>query len=217
MSVKIRLKKMGRTKRPFYRLVAIDSKKRRDGLEVERLGWYDPLPNNMDCQIKEDRVLFWLDEGAQPSDTVKGIFRRQGLSYKWYLMGQGIKGLELDKLLEEWQERESSRVTSKHGKKVKKKELAAKKAAEEAPAEEAPAKEAPAKEAQAPVEAAAEEAPGEQAAAATVWTCRTATVTAGTVHPWTLMKTAPLAAATPSVQVLREATPSVSAVAPPLN
>ena len=92
---------MGRKKRPFYRIVAIDSKKRRDGLEIERLGWYNPLPGDLTCEIKEDRVLYWMKNGAITSDSVKGIFRRQGLSYKWYLMEQGFKGLELDKLLEE--------------------------------------------------------------------------------------------------------------------
>ena len=58
MSVKIRLKKIGRKKRPFYRIVAIDSKKRRDGLEIERLGWYNPLPDNLSCELKEDRIQY---------------------------------------------------------------------------------------------------------------------------------------------------------------
>ena len=153
---------MGRKKRPFYRIVAIDSKKRRDGLEIERLGWYNPLPGDLTCEIKEDRVLYWMKNGAITSDSVKGIFRRQGLSYKWYLMEQGFKGLELDKLLEEWESREKSRIERSKSKKIRKKELSAA-PAEEAPAEEAPAEEAPAEKA--PVEAAAEEAPAEEAPA----------------------------------------------------
>ena len=59
MSVRIRLKRMGRKKRPFYRLVAIDSKKRRDGLEVERLGWYNPVVKDFSCNMDEERVLYW--------------------------------------------------------------------------------------------------------------------------------------------------------------
>ena len=74
MAVKLRLKRMGRKKRPFYRLVAIDSRKRRDGLEIERLGWYNPVQKDLSYDIKEDRVLYWLKEGAQPSDTVSGLF-----------------------------------------------------------------------------------------------------------------------------------------------
>ena len=146
---------MGRKKRPFYRIVAIDSKKRRDGLEIERLGWYNPLPNDVTCEIKEDRVMYWMKNGAITSDSVKGIFRRQGLSYKWYLMDQGFKGLELDKLLEEWESREKSRIERSKSKKIRKKELSAT-SSEETSAEEAPAEEAP-------VEAAAEETSAEEA------------------------------------------------------
>ena len=168
MAVRLRLKRLGRKKRAFYRLVAIDSKRRRDGLEIERLGWFNPIGSKNDnINLKEDRVLYWLDQGAQPSDTVHGLFRRLGLNYKWHLMKQGVKGLELDKLIEEWQQRENNRINSKHDKKVKKKELGKKAAAEETPAEEAPveaaAEEAPAEEA--PVEVAAEEAPVEEAPA----------------------------------------------------
>ncbi len=161
MAVRLRLKRLGRKKRAFYRLVAIDSKRRRDGLEIERLGWFNPIGSKSDnINLKEDRVLYWLDQGAQPSDTVHGLFRRLGLNYKWHLMKQGVKGLELDKLIEEWQQRENDRINSKHEKKVKKKELGKKAATEEAPAEAA-AEEAPAEEA--PAEAAAEEAAEEKA------------------------------------------------------
>ena len=162
MAVKIRLKKLGRKKRPFYRIVAIDSRFKRDGREIERLGWYDPVQATHSCNLNEDRILHWLGQGAIPSETVKGLFRRAGLSYKWHLMKQGLKGLELDKLLEEWVLREKNRIELKKDKKIKKKELAAKETAvEEAPAEEAPAEEAPAEEAPAE-EAPAEEAPAEE-------------------------------------------------------
>ena len=168
MAVKLRLQRLGRKKRAFYRLVAIDSRKRRDGLEIERLGWFNPVGSKNDnINIKEDRVLHWLEKGAQPSETVHGLFRRLGLNYKWHLMKQGMKGLELDKLIEEWKAREINRINSKHDKKVKKKELSVVKEESEAPAEEAPveaaAEEAPAEEA--PAEAAAEEAPAEEAPA----------------------------------------------------
>ena len=77
MSVKIRLKKLGRKKRPFYRVVAIDSKFKRDGREIERLGWYDPIQAKHTCEINEERVLYWLAQGAIPSETVQGLFRRK--------------------------------------------------------------------------------------------------------------------------------------------
>ena len=162
MAVRIRLKKLGRKKRPFYRVVAIDSRFKRDGREIERLGWYDPVQDNNSCNLNEERVLYWLDQGAKPSDTVQGLFRRNGLSYKWHLSKQGVKDSDIEKLLEDWKEREKNRIELKKDKKIKKKELSAK--AEEAPAEEAPAEEVKAEEAPAE-EAPAEEAPVEEAPA----------------------------------------------------
>ena len=160
MAVKIRLKKLGRKKRPFYRVVAIDSRFKRDGREIERLGWYDPVQANHSCSLDEDRILHWLDEGAMPSETVKGLFKKAGLSYKWHLMKQGLKGLELDKLLEEWNQREKNRIELRKDKKIKKKELSVEIPSEEVPAEETPVvEEAPAEDAPAAEEVPAEETP----------------------------------------------------------
>ena len=61
MAVRIRLKRMGRKKRPFYRLVAIDSKRRRDGLEIERLGWYNPVTKEFSYKMDEKRILYGKD------------------------------------------------------------------------------------------------------------------------------------------------------------
>ena len=117
MPVRIRLSRFGAKKRPFYRIVAIDSRFKRDGREIERLGWYDPIQKKHSCKIDEERILYWLGQGAIPSETVKGLFRREGLNYKWHLMKQGLKGLELDKLLEEWVAREKNRIEIKKDKK----------------------------------------------------------------------------------------------------
>ena len=168
MAVRIRLKKLGRKKRPFYRVVAIDSRFKRDGREIERLGWYDPVQDNNSCNLNEDRILYWLKQGAKPSDTVQGLFRKNGLSYKWHLSKQGVKDADIDKLLEEWKEREKNRIELKKDKKIKKKELAANAdtgesvaPAEEVKAEETPVEEAPAEEVKAE-ETPAEEAPAEE-------------------------------------------------------
>jgi len=106
LAVKIRLKRMGRKNRPFYRLIAIDSKKRREGREIERLGWYNPLNIDFSYSMNEERVLHWLNEGAEPSDAVKGIFKRSGLSYKWYLMNSGVKEDKIEELVSEWENRQ---------------------------------------------------------------------------------------------------------------
>ena len=153
MAVKIRFKRMGRKKSPFYRIVAIDSSKRRSGREIERLGWFNPVSSNHDCNIKEDLVIKWLKDGAIPSESVGSLFKRTGLSYKWHLITQGKSDSEIEKLLEEWQKNEESRNQRKKDKKLSKKSKA--KSAEdievEAAEAEAPeAEEAPAEEAEAP-------------------------------------------------------------------
>ena len=145
MAVKIRLKRMGRRNRPFYRLIAIDSKKRREGLEIERLGWYNPLNQGLSYKLNEDRVLYWLKEGAQASEATKGIFKRSGLSYKWHLINQGVKENEIDSLMEEWKKNQDQREKLKiERKKVKKTEASLSAETDAEAAAEEPAAEEPA-------------------------------------------------------------------------
>ena len=156
MAVKIRLKRMGRKKRPFYRLVAIDSRKRRDGLEIERLGWYNPVHDGVSCELKEERVLYWLKQGAMPSDTVSGLFKRTGLSYKWDLIQKGTKEDKIEKLLAEWSDRQKAKEALKlEKKKIKKSSSSVESEAEAAPEAEA----SPEAEAESAPEAEAEAAP----------------------------------------------------------
>lgn len=79
MAVHLRLTRAGRHKLPFYRVVAADSRKPRDGRYLEVLGTYDPLKNPPLAQLKEDRVLAWLKKGAQPSVTVRTVLKRAGV------------------------------------------------------------------------------------------------------------------------------------------
>ena len=78
MAVHLRLSRMGRHKRPFYRVVAMDSRMRRDGRCIEVLGTHDPLIENR-TELKAERVLDWLQKGAQPSTTVRALLRRLGI------------------------------------------------------------------------------------------------------------------------------------------
>lgn len=84
MAVRIRLKKMGRTNRPHYRLVAMEAQSKRDGAEIEILGHYDPMAKDNDKRlaIKRERIQHWLKVGAQPSDTVVSLLRKVGLTRK---------------------------------------------------------------------------------------------------------------------------------------
>jgi small subunit ribosomal protein S16 len=77
--VKIRLKRMGTTKRPFYRLVVADSRSPRDGRFIEALGYYDPLPQPASVKIDADRVREWLRRGARPSDSARDLLVAQGI------------------------------------------------------------------------------------------------------------------------------------------
>ena len=80
--VKIRLKRMGAKKRPFYRLVVADSRSPRDGRFIELLGFYDPLPNPAKVQIDGDKVREWIRKGARPSDAARALLVQEGILAK---------------------------------------------------------------------------------------------------------------------------------------
>ncbi len=77
--VRIRLTRMGRRNRPFYRVVVMDSKKRRDGAYVDSLGFYDPIKEPAIMNINVEKAVEWILKGAQPTDTVRSIFTKFGV------------------------------------------------------------------------------------------------------------------------------------------
>jgi len=84
MSVKIRLTRMGSKKKPFYRINIADSRSPRDGRFIETVGTYNPLVAENQVTLKEERVLEWLSNGAQPSDTVRNILSKEGVMKKYH-------------------------------------------------------------------------------------------------------------------------------------
>jgi len=82
MAVKIRLKRMGAKKAPFYRVVVADSRSPRDGRFVEEIGTYNPLTEPEQVTIKEDRAIYWLQTGAQPSDMARHLLSKAGILKK---------------------------------------------------------------------------------------------------------------------------------------
>lgn len=84
MAVKLRLKRMGRTHRSFFRLNAMESRNPRDGRVIEQLGWYDPHAKNQEEQtsLNRERIEYWLGVGAQPSDTVRNMLKKHGIAVK---------------------------------------------------------------------------------------------------------------------------------------
>ena len=83
MAVKLRLMRMGAKKRPFYRIVATDSRSRRDGEYLELVGTYNPINNEKDVKINEEVAHKWLNNGAIPSDTVRNLFKDEGIMKKF--------------------------------------------------------------------------------------------------------------------------------------
>ena len=79
MAVKIRLRRMGQKKAPFYRIIVADSRSPRDGKFIEEVGYYNPMTNPAEIKVDADKVQKWLDSGAQPTETVKSILNKSGL------------------------------------------------------------------------------------------------------------------------------------------
>lgn len=192
MPVRIRLQRHGKKGKPFYWVVAADSRSPRDGRYLEKLGVYNPNTNPATVEINVDASVKWLDNGAQPSDTARTLLSYRGVMLKHHLNGGVRKGAfsaeEAEKKFEAWLEEKQAKIQAKieglsaDEAKAKAAALAAEKAvnekriaeaaaaeasAEEEVAEEAAADETAATEAAPEVEAAAEEteAPAEEEAA----------------------------------------------------
>jgi small subunit ribosomal protein S16 len=78
MAMKLRLTRVGSKKRPFYRLVAMNSATRRDGRALEYLGYYNPMTNPAVINLDEENIKKWIEKGAKPTDTVKSLFKKAG-------------------------------------------------------------------------------------------------------------------------------------------
>ena len=79
MGVRIRLARHGAKKKPFYRIVAADGESPRDGRFLEKLGTYNPLKDPAEITLNQDHIKYWIEKGAIPSDTVKSLFKKEGI------------------------------------------------------------------------------------------------------------------------------------------
>ena len=176
MAMKIRLARGGSKKRPFYRIVAADSRMPRDGRYIERLGTYNPLlPKDSDERVKMnvERIQYWMSEGAQVTDRVSRFLEAAGIlekktrnNPKKALPGQKAQDRAEEKLAKDSTEAPAEEAPAEEA--TAEETPAEEATAEETPAEEAESEEAPAKQAvseEAPAEeAVSEEAPAEEAA-----------------------------------------------------
>ncbi|MBY7143659.1 30S ribosomal protein S16 [Virgibacillus sp. NKC19-3] len=84
MAVKIRMKRMGSKRNPFYRIIVADSRSPRDGRSIEQIGTYNPVVNPIEVKIDEEKALNWMANGAKPSDTVRNLFSKEGIMKKFH-------------------------------------------------------------------------------------------------------------------------------------
>jgi len=131
MAVKIRLQRHGRGKRPFYHIVATDSRSRRDGQYIERLGDYNPLTKPATIHIDVERAADWLMKGAEPTDTANAILKYKGVLYKKHLLRGVAKGAlsqeEANRKFDQWVEEHKNKVLDhQHKLKKEKADVAAK-------------------------------------------------------------------------------------------
>tara|TARA_R110000868_G_scaffold306734_1_gene568016 strand:- start:47609 stop:48466 length:858 start_codon:yes stop_codon:yes gene_type:complete len=100
--IKIRLQRKGRIRRPIYHIVVADSRSPRDGRIIEQVGRYDGVTEKKETILNEDRIMYWLETGAQPTDSVRKILRHEGLLYKRHLVMWGKSEEEIEAALTEW-------------------------------------------------------------------------------------------------------------------
>jgi small subunit ribosomal protein S16 len=125
MAVKLRLQRKGRTKAPFYHIVAADARAPRDGRFIEKIGTYNPLTVPATIEINRDRAYYWLNVGAQPTDTVHAILGFKGVLYKKHLQLGVTKGAitqeQADEKLAAWIEQKEAAIAKRREQTAEKK------------------------------------------------------------------------------------------------
>ena len=112
---------MGKKKQPIYKMVAADSRSPRDGKFLEAVGFYNPLTNPHTLDLKEDRIMYWLSVGAQPTNTAKSLLRQKGITLKKELLSKGLDEEKVKSELENWQKMKEAGSMKKADRKLSKK------------------------------------------------------------------------------------------------
>ena len=113
MATTIRLTRMGKKKRPFYRLVVLDSRKRRDGAYLANLGYYNPFVEPHEVELHTDEIVSWLQKGAEVRDTARSLLKREGVLYKFSLVKQGLSPEDIAAKMEAWAPGQQARIERK--------------------------------------------------------------------------------------------------------
>lgn len=107
--VKLRLQRRGRKKLSIYKIVAADSRSPRDGKFIEAIGEYNPLTQPASINIKEDRAMYWLNVGAQPTDTVRNLLSKNGIMLQVHLKRKGADETTIATELSKWKDAQAQR------------------------------------------------------------------------------------------------------------
>ncbi|MHB8079424.1 MAG: 30S ribosomal protein S16 [Candidatus Krumholzibacteriia bacterium] len=159
MATAIRFARMGKKKRPFYRLVAVDSRKRRDGAYLANLGFYNPFVEPYELQLHDEEIMVWLKRGAVVSETVRSLLKSQGLMLRFALEKQGLPAEDVAAKVAEFRAGAGARAQERAD------SAAQRKSAQVAEAARVKAAAVAAKAAEAAAAAAAEQAAAQAAAA----------------------------------------------------
>lgn len=139
MAVRLRLRRMGKKKQPYYRIVAIDSRAARNGKYIESLGTYDPRQKPAAVQLVEERAQYWLDQGAKPSDTVFGILQRKGVLLRRHLKAAGTDDAKIQEEVQKWEMVQADKLKRREAAQVQRKTKTKSAVAEPAASESAAA------------------------------------------------------------------------------
>jgi small subunit ribosomal protein S16 len=119
LAVKLRLRRMGKKKQPIYKIVAADARSPRDGKFLEAVGLYNPLTNPHTVDLKEDRINYWLDNGAQPTNTVKSLLSQKGITLQRDLTKRKFSEEKKEAELKNWQNHREASMKKMSEKKKK--------------------------------------------------------------------------------------------------
>lgn len=132
MSVRIRLSRVGRKKIPHYRIVVMDSRNRRDGVFLDKIGVYDPRHEPVRVEIIERKALEWLSRGASPSETVRSLLSRQGIMLRFDLLKRDTPADRVEEAVSKWKAEAAGREAQRAQRKAQRRK--AKEKATETPA-----------------------------------------------------------------------------------
>jgi len=117
MPTMMRLQRHGKKRNPFYHIVIADGRAPRDGKYIEKIGTYNPIPNPAEINLKFDKAVYWLQKGAQPTDTVRNILTYKGVLYKHHLLKGVRKGamteVEAEAKFQKWLEEKEAKIDAK--------------------------------------------------------------------------------------------------------